>query len=55
VLTRVMQNLLYGVGASDPLTFFAASAMLIAITLAACYLPVRRAAQVDPMVALRDE
>ena len=55
VLTRVMQNLLYGVGASDPLTFLVASAMLIAITLAACYLPVRRAAQVDPMVALRDE
>ena len=55
VLTRVMQNLLYGVGASDPLTFLVASATLIAITLAACYLPVRRAAQVDPMVALRDE
>lgn len=55
VLTRAMRNLLYGVGASDPLTFLAASAILIAITLAACYLPVRRAARVDPIVALRDE
>jgi putative ABC transport system permease protein len=55
VLTRVMRNLLYGVTSADPVTFLAVSAVLVAVTLAACYLPVRRAARVDPMVALRDE
>jgi ABC-type antimicrobial peptide transport system permease subunit len=55
VLTRVMRNLLYGVRASDPLTLLVVSAVLVAVTLAACYLPVRRAARIDPMVALRDE
>lgn len=55
VLTRVMRNLLYGVRASDPLILLVVSAVLVTVTLAACYLPVRRAARVDPMVALRDE
>lgn len=54
-LTRVMQNLLFGVRAGDPLTFLAVSGVLIVITLVACYLPVRRAARIDPMVALRGE
>src|SRR5262249_43255833 len=43
VLTRVMRNLLYDVSASDPFTFFAVSATLVGVTLAACYIPARRA------------
>jgi ABC-type antimicrobial peptide transport system permease subunit len=51
--TRAMQNLLYGVGAADPVTFGAVVGLLGAIALAACYLPARQAARVDPIAVLR--
>jgi predicted permease len=54
-LTRVMNSLLFGVGATDPLTFAFVLALLIVIGLAACYFPARRATRVDPIVALRTE
>ena len=54
-LTRVLRNLLFGISNTDPLTFAAVPAALIIAALAACWLPARRAARVDPMAALRYE
>jgi putative ABC transport system permease protein len=54
-LTRLMSGLLYEVKPFDPLTFGAVAALLAAVAVIACYLPARRATEVDPMIAMRNE
>jgi len=55
VLGQSLRTLVYGVRATDPITFIAMAVVLVSVTVVACWIPARRATRVDPLVALRAE
>jgi putative ABC transport system permease protein len=55
LLTRVMASFVYGIQAVDPLTFAVLPALLMVVTVVACIGPAWKAAQIDPVIALRDQ
>jgi ABC-type antimicrobial peptide transport system permease subunit len=55
LLTRFMRSVLFGVGTTDPLTFAGVAAVLLAVAFLASWIPARRAARVDPLIAMRAE
>ena len=55
LLSRLMSSMLFGVTTHDPLTFAALPILIVAVTSLACYLPARRAARVDPVVAIKQD
>lgn len=54
-VARFMRSMIYGVGSTDPVTYLCVALLLALVAVAACYLPARRAARVDPVIALRYE
>jgi putative ABC transport system permease protein len=54
-VTRFLGSFLYGVSPTDPATLAAVAALLVVVTIVASYVPARRAARIDPMLALRSE
>jgi putative ABC transport system permease protein len=54
-LTRHMKSMIFGVDATDPLTFAIIAVLLLLVALSACHLPARRATKVDPLTALRHD
>jgi ABC-type antimicrobial peptide transport system permease subunit len=55
ILSQSLRTFIYGIRATDPLTFIAMAIALIAVAVVACWVPARRATRVDPLVALRTE
>jgi putative ABC transport system permease protein len=54
-VSRVLSNVLYGIGSHDPIAFIGVPLFLLSVALLACYIPARRATRVDPAVTLRYE